>query len=407
MPPGFSAGVTSITFQARERPASEPYAMNLSYVAADRPSSSFAMVMTRNAFPGAPILIARERRKQSRLQGVLVNNKIANVASPTGIADALALTEAFGGASGVDPRLLLPISTGVIGWSLPVDAMAAAYPSLWQTGQRENLFPFARAIMTTDAYPKLAGAPLGNGTLVGVAKGAGMIEPNLATMLVFLFTDASFSRSEAQRVLARVSDETFNCISVDSDQSTSDICVLLGSERARRVSGSELEAALRSVCSQLAEAIVRNGEGTRHLIRVQVQGRKNAGEAREIGKAIINSPLVKTAICGNDPNVGRILAAVGDYLGNRGIKADPSKLSIRIGAEIVFAGGSFHLDAEQEQRVSAYLRDAEMEVEGKDHPPHQRIVEIVADFGSGPASAVVMGSDLTHEYISENADYRS
>lgn len=407
MPKGFRSGVASLSFIPSERPTQEPYKMNISTVITNKPVSSVAGVFTQNAFPGAPVLIARQRIPGKQIQGFLVNNRIANVSSPTGIEDALQLSGSLAQHLGSQPDTILPVSTGIIGWRLPVPEMLQAQHQLMSNLQDTSLVSFSEAIMTTDSFPKIRSTPLGSGTLVGVAKGAGMIEPNLATMLVFLLTDVGFDPLEGQKVLSRVAEKTFNSISVDSDQSTSDMVTLLGSEWFPKVEPQELEKALEEVCSQLAQDIVRNGEGTSHVIQMVVQGRSTNQEARGIAKAVVNSPLVKTAIYGNDPNVGRILSSMGDYLGNMGLEGYRESLTIRIGEELVFDRGVFHLDLQKELRISQYLADTAMNPRITGYPQHDKVVAITADFHQGAGAAKVYGSDLSHEYVHENADYRS
>ncbi|NCN04295.1 MAG: bifunctional glutamate N-acetyltransferase/amino-acid acetyltransferase ArgJ [Spirochaetales bacterium] len=407
MPKGFSAGVTSLSFVPQERPTQAAYKMNLSTLFCTKPTGSIAGVFTQNAFPGAPVIIAREKLTRKRAQGFLVNNKIANVSSARGVHDATKITQTFADHLSLDPQDIFPVSTGIIGWGLPVSDIEAALPALAKNVQSSSLLPFAKGIMTTDSFPKLRRSSLGSGSLVGVAKGAGMIEPNLATMLVFLVTDVSFPPDLGQRVLARVVDRTFNCISVDSDQSTSDMVMLLGSDHYGPVNEQQLEVALTEVCQELAEDIVRNGEGTSHILAVEVDGRSNDKEARSIGKAVVNSPLVKTAMYGNDPNVGRILSSMGNYLGNAGLGADMTRLEISLGEEVVFHQGTFKLDKEKESRISDYLASRAMNPTVKGYPqPHDR-VEIKVHFHQGPGRARVLGSDLSYEYVRENADYRS
>jgi glutamate N-acetyltransferase/amino-acid N-acetyltransferase len=272
--------------------------------------------------------------------------------------------------------------------------------------------------MTTDLYPKVRRAEVGGGSIVGFAKGAGMIEPNLATMLVFLLTDLDISRPALRAALAAAVDETFNRISVDSDTSTSDTVALVSSGRKPAPSEAEFAAALERVCGDLAEDVVRNGEGVHHVMRVAVSGAPSLEAARTIGKAVVNSPLLKAAVNGNDPNVGRLLCAVGKVAGAAGIPVVPARTVMKVGGEVVLEGGAMRLDPEKERRLVAHLRAAELyqstaPADGGafeppvDFPPHERRVEIEIDLGLGSASCAVLGADLSHEYVSENADYRS
>jgi glutamate N-acetyltransferase/amino-acid N-acetyltransferase len=345
--------------------------------------------------------------RQPNVQGILVNNKIANVCTATGVEDAEKLLHNLSSIISVPSKRLFSASTGIIGWSLPVADMVGALPAVVSGLHDGSAADFARAIMTTDAFPKARSVRVGDGSVLAIAKGAGMIEPNMATMLVFILTDVMVSHEDAQVALSDVAARTFNRISVDGDQSTSDMALLLSSGRAGDVTAGEFTEALSNVCRQLADDIVRNGEGTGHVIRVRVSGMRNEQIATEAGKAIINSPLVKTAVYGNDPNVGRIVSALGDYAGNNGMMVDRTRLSIRLGEWEVFSAGVFLLDRQKEVFLSSYLQEAAMNPRIKGYPQHDRCVDIQVDFGSGNASSEVLGSDLSHEYVGENADYRS
>jgi len=277
--------------------------------------------------------------------------------------------------------------------------------------------PAAEGIVTTDLFPKVRSAALGGGRIVGIAKGAGMIEPNLATMLVYVLTDLAVPREQLREILARVGDETFNRISVDSDTSTSDTLVLVSSGRVPCTDFAAFEAALRGVCADLAEDVVRNGEGVRHVLRVRVSGAPDAATACALSKAIVNAPLFKCAVAGNDPNVGRLVQAIGKHVGATGSALDLSRLRARIGGLEIFSEGVFRLNYEKEAALVAHFKAAELyksapTADGAfaatvDYPPHERCVEIEVELGAGAAEATVYGGDLTHEYVSENADYRS
>ena len=407
LPAGFRVSTGRLTFIPLERPTQEPYRMNLSLLLADEPTEIFAAVFTRNAFPGAPVILGRRRMEEPRIRGVLVNNKIANVCTETGVEDAEALLTELSKLTGVPAQELFSVSTGIIGWSLPVRDMVAALPPTVSALHRGSAADFARGIMTTDAFPKVRATRVGDGSIVAFAKGAGMIEPNMATMLVFIVTDVGVARNEVQDALSDVASKSFNRISVDSDQSTSDMALLLSSAKRGSVPTAEFKRSLAEVCGRLAEDIVRNGEGTGHVIRVVVSGMADEQTAAAAGKAIVNSPLVKTAIYGNDPNVGRIVSSLGDFAGNAGIEVDRGRLSIRLGRWNVFSRGVFHLDREKEVALSSYLQEAAMNPRIKGYPQHERRVEIHVDFGLGAEGAAVFGSDLSHEYIQENADYRT
>jgi glutamate N-acetyltransferase / amino-acid N-acetyltransferase len=417
LPRGFRVGRTSFAFTPREAP--KPAQMNLTLITLDQPTPDFAAMFTRNAFPGAPVIIGRARLAAERLGAILINNKISNVCAPDGVATAESLCAATAHALGLAPEEVLPSSTGVIGWTLPAEAMAAALPTAIASRQSDSILPAAEGIVTTDLYPKIRAVTLGGGRIVGIAKGAGMIEPNLATMLVYVLTDLAVPRAALREILQRVVDRTFNRISVDSDTSTSDTVVAISSGQVAGVDLAEFEAALLTVCGDLAEDVVRNGEGVRHVIRVAVRGARDTAIAAGLGKAIVNAPLFKCAVAGNDPNVGRLVQAIGKWLGAQSstpVEA-PTGLRVTMGGIKIFAGGVFRLDPVKEQALTAHLRDAELyrshpNAHGEyavpvDFPAHERCVEIVVELGEGDATATVLGGDLTHEYVSENADYRS
>jgi len=408
MPEGFKTGVHSFTFTPKERCEGPVASMNMTAIILEDPTPSFAAVFTKNAFPGAPVRIGRKLLDEPAVQGVLINNKISNVCTPTGEEDASEVLEAFSNAMGENLKApVFPSSTGVIGWSLPVREMKAACPSLVSEFQNKSLLPAARSIMTTDSFPKIRTVPLGEGIITGIAKGAGMIEPNMATMLAFVMTDVTVSRELMRKVLPRVAEQSFNTISVDSDQSTSDSLFLFSSNRKPGVSEEELELALNRLCCELSEDIVRNGEGCGHVIKVRVCGAPSRDMAKGFGKALINSPLSKTAVFGNDPNVGRFIQAIGDYAGNHDITLDETKISISLGDEIIYKEGRFSLDSDKERTLSRYLKDRSLTTPSPGYPEHDLAVHITVLLGLGREEAIVLGSDLSYEYVRENADYRT
>jgi len=407
LPAGFRVATQSLRFVPRERATKEPLPMNLSLLMLDRPTQDFGAVFTRNRFPGAPVAIGRERLSRRTTRGVLVNNKISNVCTPHGVADAEELLAGLAKLAGCAAEELFGASTGIIGWELPTREMAASLPGLVSGLRGGSLLPVARAIMTTDAFPKVRSATVGNGRIVGTAKGAGMIEPNMGTLLCFLCTDLAVPREELREDLAWCVERTLNRISVDSDQSTSDTAILFSSGLKARVSREEFRGALREVLAGLAFDIVRNAEGIGHAMRVRVGKAHDEATALGAARAIVNSPLVKTAVFGNDPNVGRIVSAVGDYLGNAGLELDTSRTSVSMGGEEIFAGGSFRLDSAKEERLSAYLRGRAFDTKRVPWPQHDRTVDIVVQLDGSSAEVEVLGSDLSYDYVKENADYRS
>jgi glutamate N-acetyltransferase/amino-acid N-acetyltransferase len=415
LPAGFRVGRASFDFTPREAP--KPARMNLTLIALDQPTPAFAALFTRNAFPGAPVIIGRTRLAEPSLGAIVINNKISNVCAPDGVATAERVCAAAAAQLGLSPRQVLPSSTGVIGWALPEEAMIAALPAAVGALAPGSVLPAAEGIVTTDLYPKVRRADVGGGSIVGIAKGAGMIEPNLATMLVYLLTDIAVPRAELRQMLARATDASFNAISIDSDTSTSDTVVALSSGRVPFADWGAFERALHQVCRDLAEDVVRNGEGVRHVIRVTVREAASLGLARALGKAVVNGPLFKCAVAGNDPNVGRLIQAIGKHVGAHAPGTDLSGLRATMGGIEIFSGGVFRLNPEKEAALVAHLRGAELYASQPgpdgvfsapiDFPPHERAVELEIALGNGAASATVLGGDLTHEYVSENADYRS
>lgn len=407
LPAGFRVGTTALSFVPSERPTLEPYRMNLSLILADEPTESFAGVFTKNAFPGAPVILGRQRMDQRFMQGLLINNKIANVRAATGLEDAERLARSLGAEIGVAQNMVLSVSTGIIGWQLPVAEMEAALPGLIAGLHNGSALDVAEAIMTTDSFPKVRRADIGGGSIVGIAKGAGMIEPDMATMLGFILTDLDIDRDTVRSALAVCVEDTFNAISVDGDMSTSDMVLLLSSRTASPVPESEFTDALREVLSLLAADVVRNGEGSGHVIRVHVRGMPDHVSAKAAAKAVVNSPLVKTAIYGNDPNVGRILSALGDYAGTMGIRLDARHLRIDVGPETVFRHGAFEIDRDTEVRLSEYLKSTALNPRLRGYPQHQRSVDISISCGAGTGTAQAIGADLSDQYVRENADYRT
>ena len=416
LPAGFRVGTTRFEFVPREAP--KPAKMTLTLIALDRPTADFAAMFTKNAFPGAPIVVGRKRLNDPTLGAIIVNNKISNVCAPGGVETAERVCAETARLLGLGATQVLPSSTGVIGWSLPADAILAALPQAVSALAGGSILPAAEGIVTTDLYPKIRRADVGGGSIVGIAQGAGMIEPNLATMLVYLLTDLAVPRGELRALLAKAIDASFNAISIDSDTSTSDTVALISSGRVPCDDFGAFERALHTVCRDLAEDVVRNGEGVRHVIRVSVSNAASPVLARALGKAVVNAPLFKCAVAGNDPNVGRLVQAIGKHIGAFAPKTDLSKLRASMGGVEIFANGVFQLDPAKEAALVAHLRGAELyasappTTEGVfsapiDFPPHERCVELAIEVGNGAASATVLGGDLTHEYVSENADYRS
>ncbi len=406
LPDGFQTAVVPLEFIPREIPEAGKQSMNLALIRLSEPASSFAGVFTRNAFPGWPVVLGRKMLNVPGIQGVLVNNKVANVGAEDGMAASEHLSELTSKLFG-DSAPYIPSSTGVIGWSLPLEAMESALPDLKGNLQSDSLLPFAEAIMTTDAWPKIRSGKCGEGLITATAKGAGMVEPDMATMLAFFLTDVSVPRDAARAILPDVVDESFNRISIDGETSTSDSVLLLSSGVKPYPGDEAFRLSLMETAEALSEDVVRNGEGTAHVFRVTVSGAEDRQTGVNLARSIVNAPLTKTAVRGNDPNVGRILQAFGSACGRAGVTIHRDRLSLDIGGRRVYSKGTFHLNSQEEAALSAYFRGKELPLPSKKWPMHEERVDIELHLGSGNASASVTGSDLSEEYVKINADYRT
>ena len=366
-----------------------------------------AAVFTTNRVQAAPVLVSREHLEKSRglARAIIANSGNANCATGArGMAAAGATTAAVARELACPQDQVLVCSTGVIGFPLETEKLIAAAPGLvsGQTCTAEAYESVARAIMTTDARPKWSAASFRVGGkevhVLGCAKGAGMIHPQMATMLAFVVTDAALSRPLAARLLRGVAGRTFNTVTVDGDTSTNDTLILLanGAAGARpiRSSGSDLQKftrALESVCRDLALAIVSDGEGASRVAEIQVRGVASDSVAGTIARTIAGSPLVKTAIAGADPNWGRILAAAGRAPLPKGVTFDPARAEIRLAGITVC------------RRGEAYPFD-----EGAAHQKMlERHLPVVVDFKAGRGRATVWTCDFNEEYVRINASYRS
>jgi glutamate N-acetyltransferase/amino-acid N-acetyltransferase len=346
-----------------------------------------AAMFTQNRFPGAPVVVGKKHIANGYAQALVVNSKNANVAmGKQGIENATEMCRLVARELDVDYRDVLPFSTGVIGRPLPMDKIRAGLLGIRGELRPNNLELAARAIMTTDRSPKYASRKVGSAIIAGIAKGAGMIEPNMATMLVYLMTDAELPKAALRPMLKRVVDRTFNCLSIDTDTSTSDTVVLMANGLAGRVNARKFEYELYRLCEHLARELARSGEGATKLIVVEVGGAKSEAQAQRVAKSVVNSPLVKTAVYGCDPNWGRVIMAVGKTFDKT---IEPGRVTIRFGDAKVFARGS-PVECELEA-LRAYLGQAE--------------VTIGVDLGIGKSHARVWGCDLTEEYVKENAYY--
>ena len=347
-----------------------------------------AGMFTQSLFCGAPIVVGREHIADGHLQALVINSKNANVATgKTGIEHAREITRLVAQALDIAPEDVLPSSTGVIGHYLPIEKFRAAVAGLRAELQPDHLGASAQAIMTTDTRPKLLSKRVGNAVLAGMAKGSGMIEPNMATMLSFLLTDAAIPPDTLQPMVRQAVEQSFNMVSVDTDTSTSDTVILMANGLAGDVDLSAFQTALNDLCIDLAKEIARDGEGATKLIEVTVTSARDHAQAKRIAKAIVNSPLVKTAVYGADPNWGRLAMAIGKCHEEHDIQ--PAQVSMTFGDTCIYAKGE-PLDVDL-QPIEAYLGGDE--------------VQISIDLGINDGQATVWGCDLTEGYVRINAEY--
>ncbi|MHB8506217.1 MAG: bifunctional glutamate N-acetyltransferase/amino-acid acetyltransferase ArgJ [Acidimicrobiales bacterium] len=358
-------------------------------------AATCAAVFTRSRFAGPSVTLSRARAAAGRARGLVVVAGNANVATGAqGERDAAELGALAAGVAGAHPSELVVASTGVIGRPYPMEAIRAwfALAGAAASGSpgpdarcTDSAGAVARAIMTTDTVAKTASRGVGPVSVVGVAKGVGMIQPDMATMLAFVLTDAAVEPDVLDRAWRRAVDRTFNCLSVDGDTSTSDSAVVLASGVAGAVAEVDLAVALQEVCLDLTLQLARDGEGATKLLTVTVRAARDEEQARRVAKAVVNSPLVKTAVHGGDPNWGRVAMAVGK-VDDHDIR--PSRVVIRFG------------DLEAYPAVPGPEGLDELAgVMAEDH------VEIEVDLGAGDAEATAYGCDLSAEYVRINADY--
>ena len=362
------------------------------------PGTSIAGVFTQSATRSAAVLDCQKKLGLPAAEGaaILVNSGNANAfTGHRGMASVEALTKALSDQLELSETRVFTASTGVIGEPLPHEKISTRMPELIADLDAEGIAMAAQAIMTTDTYPKGASAqvetPSGPVNIVGIAKGSGMIAPDMATMLAYIFTDAQIEQAELQGLLSLLNEVTFNAITVDSDTSTSDTLILA----ATGASGHSVSAqntafaeGLHQVMRDLAHQVVRDGEGARKFVEVRLTGAASDQDAKQHAKAIANSPLVKTALAGEDPNWGRIVMA----LGKSGAAAERDLIKIWLG-DILVAEQGWVAASYSEEQGAAYMKNAEL--------------VIAVDLGMGSGAATIWTCDLTHDYISINADYRS
>lgn len=365
----------------------KPDARDLTLFASDVDAVA-AAVFTRNQFPGAPIILGRETIKGGTLRAIIANSKVSNVATgERGVDNARRMAAAAAVELGTDAGKILVSSTGVIGVQLPVEKIERGVRGMTPDLQEDPLVG-AEGIMTTDTHPKALSASVGDATVTWVAKGSGMIEPNMATMLAYIFTDAQCDAATLNRVLREAVHVSFNMLSVDTDTSTSDTCAILANGLAGPVNEQTFRDTLIAGCIRMTEILARDGEGAEHLLRVTVRDAVNDAEARAVAKSLVNSPLIKTMVHGADPNVGRILMAIGKCF-DAHVKTQATNAWVN-GYQVVGNGERLSFD-------DAIVRAA-LAVE---------VVDLEVSLGAGPASARAYGCDLTKGYIDENAAYYS
>src|SRR5262245_52492356 len=389
-PAGFRTAGVSAGIKARG-------GLDLALLVSDRPAHA-AAVFTTNLVQAAPVVVSREHLAKSNgvVRAIVVNSGCANAGTGE---DALRVAQEMAaetaGVLGSAPEEVLVASTGVIGVALDMEKIRAALPAAVRALAADQGDHAARAIMTTDPFPKEAAARISIGgreiTIGGMAKGSGMIEPRMATMLGFIMTDAAVPQPLLSKALREAVDDTFNAITVDGDCSTNDCVMLL----ANGASGAVVDDAsygafvdgLRAVCRELALGIVRGGEGATKLVTITVTGGASTAEARRAAKAIANSLLVKTAIHGGDPNWGRLIAVAG----RAGVAFELGRAAVMIGSIVLFRNGKPYDEAAPQ--AAEYLK-------GKD-------IALTVDLGAGGASSTVWTCDLSAEYVRINADYRT
>jgi glutamate N-acetyltransferase/amino-acid N-acetyltransferase len=390
-PEGFQAAGVSAGIKAR------PGALDLALIVSDRPATA-AAVFTTNRAQAAPVLVSIEHlaRSGGKARAIVVNSGCANACTgPDGLQVAKDMAAATAALVGCPVEQVLVASTGVIGVSLNIDKIRGGLPKALAALGSDQGPQAAQAIMTTDPFPKEAAARVTIGgrqvKVGGIAKGSGMIEPMMATMLGFVTTDAAVPKDLLHRALLEVVDDTFNAITVDGECSTNDCVMLLANGESEvtidEASYGAFTDALRTVCLRLALGIVRGGEGATKLITVTVTGAASSTEARKAAKAIANSPLVKTAIHGGDPNWGRLIAVAG----RAGVAFELERAKVAMGPIVLFEEGRPHDDLAP--AAAAYLKSED--------------ISVSVDLGAGSASSTVWTCDLSAEYVRINAEYRT
>ena len=395
---GIRLGITEAAIRKLDR-------RDLTLLALD-PGCTVAGVFTQNRFCAAPVQLCRRHLELGEeIRALVINTGVANAGTgDSGVQAAWQTCTGVGKLLGIEERQVLPFSTGVILEPLPVERLIAGLPRCVDDLQADHWLAAAHGIMTTDTVAKAASRRVQiNGktiTITGISKGAGMIKPNMATMLGFMATDAGVPTPLLQQLVREAADESFNCITVDGDTSTNDSFILIATGQAgvdfadaAAPGYSDLRAAVIGVAVELAQAIIRDGEGATKFMTIAVEGGKDREECRKVGYAIGHSPLVKTAFFASDPNLGRILAAIG-YAGISDLNVDGVRVWLGSGGEEI-------LVAEKGGRAAAYREEDGSRI------MKQAEITVRADLGRGAANASIYTCDFSYDYVKINADYRS
>ncbi len=363
--------------------------LDLALIHSETPCSA-AGVFTQNHFPGEPVKLGRERLNNGQLQSIIINSKISNVATgKKGREDAQNICALLAKTLDIETQNTLISSTGIIGRPYPTGVIEKGLTSLCdgRANNKSSATLAATAIMTTDTVPKIHSAKVGDASILVLAKGSGMIAPNMATMLVFIATDAKIAHSKLNAILKRVVDQSYNCLSIDFDTSTSDTCIIMANGEAGAIDENEFEQSLAKLCKESSMDIVKDGEGVDKVISCTLTGALDYKMAKETASSIINSPLVKTMITGADPNWGRLIMAIGKTNDARLAGVQPT---IKMADQLVLSKGiPYEHDL---QKLSQFIKDNE-------------VIEIQIDLHLGSSEINFLGANLTAEYVSINADY--
>lgn len=361
--------------------------LDFAVIASEVPAAAAAM-FTQSRFCGPAVVVGKEQVANGQLQAFVINSKNANVATgEQGLTNVREIVRLVAEELQIDPSDVLPSSTGVVGWQLPMEKMRVGIQGIGKALRGGELHLCAQAIMTTDTRPKIRASRIGDAVLVGMAKGVGMLEPNMATMLSYFVTDARIDPASLKQCLQEAVNVSFNMVSVDTDTSTSDTVAIMANGLAGEVPLDAFRQALQTMAIELAKELARDGEGATKLLEVTVKEAASFAQAKRVAKSVVNSPLVKTAVFGADPNWGRVAMAIGKCDEQKDIL--PEKVSIAFGDLPVYQGQP--LPQDQLPALKAYLQQPE--------------IAIQISLGLGDHAATVWGCDLSYEYVKINGEY--